>query len=314
MYPMEQFLTFDIGVDPYAGVRADVKLDDLPLKQLVTPKLSIMMSCFHRYSQLQRTLETLCRQDFVDFEVLIYDNDDDQHLEEVIAQFDPYLHIQFFKKSGGVRRFDPSAAFKFMYPYTHGEVIAIMQPECMLYRKATWYLYYGHQVKNVDDILEDTNYYNIKNALGYVPIENWKAETCVTLKTLWSSPRMQRGLDLYDWHDDIKNLYIIPDFWAEGCGLANFSNEVWCYKYDIQIWWLVFSFKRTAGIWEDMPELLGHASIDFFMINYREIMNYIDIMPYQPLAFHQDHHRMSVSPEGDQASVSKEELRRKFLK
>ena len=313
MYPMEQFLTFDIGADPYAGISANVKLDDLPLKQEVTPKLSIMMSCFHRYSQLQRTLETLCRQDFKDFEVLIYDNDDDQHLEEVVAQFDPYLHIQFFKKSGGVRRFDPSAAFKFMFPHTHGKVVAIMQPECMLYRNATYWLYHGHEDEKwiENDAL---SIYNIENALK-APVKDWNlAETCVTLKTLWSSPRMQKGIDLYDWHDDIKNLYEMSGFWDEGCGLANFSNTVWCYNYDIQIWWLVFSFKRTAKIWEDMPELLGHASIDFFMINYREIMNYIDVMPYEPLAFHQDHHRMSVSPEGDQASVSKEELRRKFLK
>ena len=309
MYPMKDFLTFDIGDDPYVGVRAAVKLDDLPLKEKVTPKLSIMMSCFHRYSQLQRTLETLCRQDFKNFEVLIYDNDDDQHLEEVVAQFDKYLHIKFFKKSGGERRFDPSCAFKYMYPYTEGEVIAIMQPECMLYRSATYWLYYGHW----DDELNGINVYNIENALE-APIKDFNAETCVTLKTLWSSPRMQRGLDLYDWHDDIKNLYDMPGFWDEGCGLANFSNKVWCYDYDIQIWWLVFSFKRTASIWEDMPELYGHASIDFFMINYREIMNYIDVMPYKPLAFHQDHHRMSVSPEGDQESVSKEELRRKFLK
>jgi len=188
MYPMNVFQTFDLGIDPYAGVRAKLRLDDLPPRQEVHPKLSIMMSCFHRYSQLQRTLETLCRQEFKDFEVLVYDNGDDQNLAEVVVQFLPYLNVTYYRDTElKERRFDPSGAFNFLFPHTKGEVVAIMQPECMLDRLATWWLYHGH-----DAVIDGTaNYYCIKNALE-APVEDWYAETCVTLKTLWSSPRMQK--------------------------------------------------------------------------------------------------------------------------
>lgn len=312
MYPMDKFQTFDLGTDPYAGVRAQLRLDDLLPKQDVTPKLSIMMSVYHRYSQLQRTLETLCRQWFKDFEVLIYDNQDDQRIVEVVQQFLPYLNITYYRDfENKKRRFDPSHAFNYLYPHTKGEVVAIMQPECMLDNMATLYLYNGHKEKI------DANEYQIENALEKTSFEQKdSSETCVTLKTLWSSPRMQKIIDTVDWHSDFRNIYTLPGFWTEGCGLAAFSNRKWKNEFRIQIWWLVFSFKRTASVWKAMADfdLYGHAAIDFFLIRYREVMGYVDIMPWQPMAFHQDHHRMSVSPIGEQEELSVEKMRERYCK
>ena len=304
MLTMQNFLDYNIGANPYSGIVANVKLDDLLLKEDVTPKLSILMSVFHRYSQLQRTLETLCRQQFKDFEVLIYDNDDDEHIEKVVEQFTPYLHLKLFKKQGGVRRFDPSISFKEMLPSANGDVIALMQPECMLYPTATYWLYFGHDLIK-EKISDLANIYNIENALP-VSVKDWNSSTCITLKSLWLCPKMQTEIDKYDWHTDITNLYKLPEFWTGGCGLSNFSNTVWA-GYNNQIWWLVFSFRKDSGILQKFPDVLGHASIDFYMINYRTIHNYIDIMPYEPLSIHQEHHRMSFSPEGEQAFVSNKE-------
>lgn len=312
MYPMDKFQTFSVGADPYVGVRAKLKLDDLQPRQEVTPKLSIMMSVYHRYSQLQRTLETLCRQWFKDFEVLIYDNQDDQRIVDVVAQFLPYLNIVYYRDfNDNTRRFDPSYAFNYLFPYTKGEVVAIMQPECMLDYMATWWLYEGH---NDGHYMADANVYSIKDALEIEP--NGGNNFCVTLKTLWSSPRMQQILDTVDWHSDYRAIYTLPNFWNEGCGLAALSNQKWKDEFRIQIWWTVMSFKRTASVWKDMASMnmLGHASIDFFLIRYRELMEYVDIMPWEPMAFHQDHHRMSVSPEGEQAELTIEKLRERFCK
>lgn len=316
MYPMDEFQKFDVGPDPYAGIKANLRLDNLEPRCEVTPKLSIMMSVFHRYSQLQRTLECLCRQNFKDFEVLIYDNQDDQDIQEIVWQFVPYLNIMYYKDySLKERHFDPSTSFNFLFPYSRGEVVAIMQPECMLREDATWWLYYGHASSQVTKHLGSmsANHYNIENALE-VPVKDWNAETCVTLKTLWSSPRMQRILDSVDWHSRFENIYTLPEFWTEGCGLAAFSNSKWAYEFKIQIWWLVFSFKRTASVWKDLPNLYGHAAIDFFLIRYREAKNYIDIMPLEPMAFHQDHHRMSISPTGEQDELTLEKIKERYCK
>jgi glycosyltransferase involved in cell wall biosynthesis len=268
---------------------------------------------FHRYSQLQRTLETLCRQEFKDFEVLIYDNQDDQNIAEVVVQFLPYLNVVLYKEHGiRERRFDPTYAFNYLFPHTKGAVVAIMQPECMLHKKATWWLYYGH-MREEGVHKGVANFYSIENALE-APIKKKTGETCVTLKTLWSSPRMQGMLDGYDWHSGIQNLYEMPQFWIEGCGLACFSNQKWKDEFRIQIWWLVFSFRRKAKVWKDMPSMYGHAAIDFFLIRYRDVMKYIDIMPYEPMAFHQDHHRMSVSPIGEQDELTTDKIRERYCK
>ena len=296
MFPMNAFLTKDIGPDPYAGVRASLRMDDLPLKQDVTPKLSLIVSVFHRYSQLQRTLETLCRQTFKDFDVLIFDNDDDQNLPEVVAQFDPYLHITYYKKQYGQRHFDPSLGIKTMLPHARGQVIAIAQPECMLREDATYWLYYGHFL-DLETLARDCTL----DKMSKNP--NLNGRRCVTFKTMFSSPRMQPLLDDYNWHDGLQELENIPNYWDEGCGLSYASNRVWL-AYKIASWWFVQSYLANDPILENMPVMFGHASIDMYMISYRRIFDYLDIMPLKPLSFHQDHHRMSFAPEGEVSQMS----------
>lgn len=299
---LPDFDAYHIGTDPYA-------LAELPIVEITGEKpeqirLSIMMSVFHRRTQLFRTLVTLTNQNFRDFEVLVYDNDDDQNIPEILAMFEDVLEIRYFKKPAGTpRHFDPTPAFNFMFPHTRGEVVAIMQPECMVQRDACWYLYHAHELKN----MWGYKTYKIRDTFE-VPSDG-TGETCVTLKTLWLEPKLQEQIDTVSWWENCYRLFELPGFF-EGGGLAGQNNTSWI-AYPCQLWWLAFSFKRSANIWQHMAKfdyLRGHASIDFLLINLRDILDYEDVMPVQPLAFHQDHHRMSVAPEGEQQTVSKEQL------
>lgn len=299
---LQNFDAYDIGEDPYEKAELpDVEIVGEKPQQI---KLSIMMSVYHRRSQLFRTLFSLTKQTFKDFEVLIYDNDDDQNIQEIISMFQDVLVIRYYKKpSGTPRHFDPTPAFNFMLSHAHGDVIAIMQPECMLVDTACWHLYYGHELKN------GWGYKTYKIRDTFEAKSDGVGETCVTLKTLWLDNRLQEQIDSVEWWRDVRNLYTLPDFYSTG-GLGSFSNSVWI-SYPCQLWWLAFSFKKDASIWGALSKfdyLRGHASIDFLLINLRDILDYEDVMPIAPQAFHQDHHRMGVAPIGEQATVSKEQI------
>jgi hypothetical protein len=298
---LPNFDGYDVGHDPYDHTLPSVEISGEKPQEI---KLSIMMSVYHRRSQLFRTLITLTNQNFRDFEVLVYDNDDDQNIPEILAMFEDVLEIRYFKKPAGTHRhFDPTPAFNFMFPHTRGDVVAIMQPECMLRSNACWHLYHGHNLKYM------FGYRRYKIRDTFEAPSDGKGETCVTLKTLWLEDRIQKQLDTVSWWDNCDRLFALPGFY-DSSGLAGLNNTTWI-SYTCQLWWLAFSFKRTASIWEHLKKfdyLRGHASIDFLLINLRDILDYEDVMPVQALAFHQEHHRMSVAPEGEQKTVSKEQI------
>lgn len=78
-----------IGKDPYNdGFEAGLRLDDIKPYRSKHPKLSILMNINEwRRNQLARSLETLCRQEWREFEVLICDNGSKQNLTYIFAIF-----------------------------------------------------------------------------------------------------------------------------------------------------------------------------------------------------------------------------------
>jgi hypothetical protein len=64
-------------------------------------------------------------------------------------------------------------------------------------------------------------------------------------------------------------------------------------------WWFVGATIREDPIWSDMPEMLGHASIDFYLLDYRARHGYVDIMPPGIHGYHQYHLRTSIAPAGE---------------
>src|SRR3990167_2766893 len=287
-----EFTSYEIEPDPYMDIYATIVLDTVPPRDDSLPiKLSVLTSTYHRYSQLRRSLECLARQSWREFEVLICDDGDERDLQPIYDEFSPYLRLKTIRRNREYFHVDPTGGFRALLPLAEGEVIALMQPEIMLHPEACWTLYDGHFHP-----IPDGNKYWINRS------NNPDSETWVALKVYFMNSDMQKAIDYVDWHSDIENLHGLPDFFLIGCGLSNRDNLFWHGAKEFP-WWFVGSAKRGAGIFWDMPEFLGHASIDFYLIGYRNVLDYADIVPFRPLGYHQDHHRISVGMEGEQDEV-----------
>ena len=70
------------------------------------PLISVVIPVFNRSWQLERALESLKQQTFVNFEVLICDDGSTQDIESVSKRFENFLNIRYFKSNnfGGPAR------------------------------------------------------------------------------------------------------------------------------------------------------------------------------------------------------------------
>jgi hypothetical protein len=292
--------------DTYANVKPVLRLDDLPKRDDSLPtKLSLMISTCYRYSQLQRTLETLCRQDWKEFEVLICDDGDNEDLTPIFQQFEPYLRIKTTRREKTEFSVDPSGGFKTLFPIASGEYWAIMQPELMLYPEVCRLLYEGHIKEYPSDYLIYNPRGGKDDGIGGAASQNiisfqriMGRDTWVTIKPYAFSPEMMPWLDKVDWHSDLEVLKTIPNFWHTHYGLSTAPNAYWD-RFECFWFWFCASASKNAHIWEDMPEMKGHAQIDFYTIGYRQMYKYVDIIPRRARAFHQDHVRLAYPAPGE---------------
>jgi len=115
---------------------------------------------------------------------------------------------------------------------------------------------------------------------------------------------MTMALDGLDWHGDLSALHDLPSFWDLGIALGTRTNRDVVAKLEWP-WWFAASALRDDPIWEAMPEFEGHASIDFWLLNYRRENQYVDIVPAgNPLCYHQDHTRENSAPIGEAERAS----------
>jgi glycosyltransferase involved in cell wall biosynthesis len=249
-------------------------------------KLSVIISFSSwRKEQLARTMETIAHQTFKDYEILICDMGSGQDLDEVYRAFDG--KVRFYDKS--ITRDTwlscPSRGIHEMLPYAKGDVIAFMQPEMLLHREAFWYLYNSHYEPIPND-------YRIRYG---------DEDTFVNLRNSFLSKKHTWDLDDYNWHDDLKTVEDYTDFWEHREGLSGMTNRDNWSNPDRRnwIWWFISSAKRTSTLWEDLPILDGHGGIDIFLIRYKQLMRYTEIIPQICLAYHQEHNRASIAPERD---------------
>ena len=127
MLTSTEFSSFDPGIDPYADVEAKIVLDDIQLKDESLPiKLSVLTSTYHRYSQLERSLECLCRQNWKEFEVLVCDDGDDRDLQPIFDKFSPYLRLKTIRRSRDYFHVDPTGGFRALFALAEGEIIAFI--------------------------------------------------------------------------------------------------------------------------------------------------------------------------------------------
>jgi glycosyltransferase involved in cell wall biosynthesis len=291
MLPDDRFFGYDPGRDPVGDCIALLRLDDLEPKFPVIPKASVLLSTWNRRSQLMRTVETLARQTFKDFELILLDDGSTQDIASVAATFNPYLTIKYVRLERTQWRSDPLHAFQIGAQLIHpsSEVIIFAQPEIMLTHTAVHHLYY--------DCFQPPEQYS-RLRLSQQPIEGEYKDIYVTLRCMFFSEYLQRAIDLVDWHTDTNNLQKLPEFWRNADGFAGQQNSHWYTVKDF-LWWFTSSmtmesFKKYI---KDFPERFGHAQIDFFLMNVRKTHNMLDITPWEPIAYHQFHHRTAIGRE-----------------
>jgi hypothetical protein len=268
--------------DPYEGVTANLDFSDLSFKQDVEIQLSMMISTCYRYSQLERSLECLARQDWKNFEVLICADGDPVDLTPIYNKFEPYLHLKTTKREKKEWSVDPTGGFRELMPRCEGEYWAIMQPEMMLYPNVMRLLYEGHQYA-LTDVTYVKNVIEVSNEVDIQGLMSW-----VSIKPYFLSRDVMGRVDRLDWHRNLDNIHLCDQY----CGFGNQTNEFWGTAAAFP-WWFVGSTRKDSPIWSDMPVFRGHAMIDFYLYGYRKHHHYADVVPTKQLAIHQDHIRIA---------------------
>lgn len=278
--------------DPYIVENPQLRLDDLKPKYEGPIKLSYMISTFNRASQLARSLETLARQNFREFEVMVHDSDSTQKVLQVCEMFAPYLNLRYFYTKRDQFRMCPSQGFKKMLPECKGEVIACAHPEMMLDEDGTFFLYHGvfPEWYHPQCWYHHLDEYDIAKPAA----DDW---IWVTLKPRYLDNVIYPHIDSVDWHSKVSNLQKLPGF-NMSTGLSNQANYLW-EKRLRHPWWFCASAKKEAKVWEAMPVFQGHAEIDMWFIHYRDRKMYVDNTPLNTVCYHQDHYRAAFGPDDE---------------
>lgn len=308
MFPRAEFDKKQYEPDIFANCFPKLKLDDLPKWNNYPVKMSFLMSFTeNRKTQLAISLECLARQSFKDFEVLICDDGSKpQGMEKVYDKFRPYLNLKTIRLERDGFSACPSRGIKELLSLAKGEILVAMQPEMMLTHDCACWLYNAHFNSIPENVL--TYYVNMDRRPDVVDKEKPRDETAprfVCVKNGFLNYNNQIMLDKIDWHSDTRTVELLPQFWQHREGISAETNGKvlehthWC-------WWFLCSMKATDSIWKDMPYTVGHASIDFYFLNYRAIKGYIDICPRTLMAYHQfhSHYSTSISPIGEQELVA----------
>jgi hypothetical protein len=311
MLPQQMFHDYQVPYDFFNDYEPVLRLSDLPKKDESLPielSVGIGFTDFRR-TQLARSLESLCRQSWKNFEVLIGDNGSTQDMESIYQQFDPYLRMRVVRTPRDGFSGCPSKAWKSILPFVKGTVLSVSQPEMMMKPWACEFLYKSHY-----ELRPNTNYYKINEPSiaaktgSPVNVDDWKhGRTWATLKPGFLNKRITIGLDSLNWHDDISVIEYEHDYANGSAGLSNQPNSYWSVQPAVP-WWFAGSARIDDPLWEDLPVKVGHATIDLWLLNYRHLFGFVDMMPVEVAGYHQDHVRGSVSPEGEQASVSTENI------
>lgn len=279
--------------------------------QLVDESLPVRLSLLlafndFRRSQIARSLECLARQTWREFEVLIHDNGSSLPMEPVYEMFRPYLRLTTVRaeRTRSEMRMDPSFGIKALLPLARGEVIAFACPEIMFARHAMYLLWSAHKEPPLGSLR-----YIISNP--GVPMGG--RPTWVSLKVGFFDADCQHFLDGINWHSDLQAVEDLPTFWTHGQSSGNYTGRE-ILALNEWPWSQCGSAPRSDRIWEDMPAFKRYASLDFFLLGYRHVRGYVDIVPPGLQGYHQDHYRIPDKDiEGEAAGVSVYRLREGFI-
>jgi glycosyltransferase involved in cell wall biosynthesis len=92
------------------------------------PKFSIIIPVYNRPEELRELLESLARQTYTNFEVLVVDDGSTVRSDEVVQQFSDKLHIQYlFKPNSG-----PGPSRNLGFEHARGEYFVVFDSDCIV--------------------------------------------------------------------------------------------------------------------------------------------------------------------------------------
>lgn len=274
-----------------------------PADESLPIRLSILLAFNDfRRSQIARSLECLARQTWREFEVLVHDNGSSLPMESVYEKFRPYLRLTTVRaeRTQVEMRMDPSFGIKELLPLARGEVIAFACPEIMFAKDAMYLLWSAHKAPPIG---------SLRYIISQPGVPMGGRPTWVSLKVGFFDANCQGRLDGIDWHSDLRAVEDLPTFWEHGQSSGNYTGRE-ILALNEYPWSQCGSAPRSDRIWGDMPAFKRYASIDFFLLGYRHVRGYVDIVPPGIHGYHQEHHRIPDKDiEGEAAAVSVPRLR-----
>ena len=278
-----------------------------PVDESLPVRLSLLLAFNDfRRSQIARSLECLARQTWREFEVLVHDNGSSLPMEPVYEVFRPYLRLTTVRaeRTQAEMRMDPSFGIKELLPLARGEVIAFACPEIMFAKDACWLLYSAHK---------DPPPGSLRYIISQPGVPMGGQPTWVSPKVGFFDAECQRLLDGIDWHTDLRAVEDLPTFWTHIQSSGNYKGRE-ILALNEWPWSQCGSAPRADRIWEDMPALKRYAGLDFFLLAYRHVRGYVDIVPPGLLGYHQEHYRIpDKDTEGEIAAISAYRLRERFI-
>jgi len=114
------------------------------------PKISVIIVTHNRAALLLRAIDSVLAQSFKDFELLIVDDDSSDNTEFLVKAYLIDERVKYFKIQ---KQKSIAAVRNFVWPYTHGKYIAVLDSDDIWIDKDKLQKQYDFLEKNVDVVL-----------------------------------------------------------------------------------------------------------------------------------------------------------------
>jgi len=219
-------------------------------------KVSLVMAVWNTAHLLGRTLQTLTRQTYDDFEVIIIDDNSEDDVAEVVREYEDSLDIKLHRLVHGFGMRGNTVSFNVGFSLAQGDMIMENTPEIMLYPEC------------IEEMV--------------VALEHFGGRSWVSVRTYNITPEDQLEIDTVNWQENITALESLPNFHSEWTqnNLKNsfFGTHQTCifYREDWYKYWVRYPFFLDYGT--DDPWNAGVRA-----------GNEIQSATIQPLVYHQWH-------------------------